>query len=66
MTADQSSYSISYRIFLVAVGIVMVGWGIAYGYANYQGDQCTESVNARLDSIKARVDAAKGTIDQGK
>ena len=66
MTADQNGYRISYRIFLVVVGIVMVGWGIANGYANYQGDQCTESVTARLDSIKARVDAAKSTIDQRK
>lgn len=66
MTADQRGHSISYRIFMVVVGVVMIGWGIAYGFANYEGDQCIHSLQVRLDSIKVRIDAAKAAIDQRK
>ena len=66
MTADETIYNQPYRVFMAIVGVLMLGWAIAYGYANYQADQCIQGVQARLDSLKARVDAGKTTTDQRK
>ena len=67
MTTDQKkTHTIPYTIFMVVVGVMMVCWGIAYGYANYEGDQCFQTLQSRLDSVKARIDAAERTIDQRK
>jgi hypothetical protein len=49
--------SLSFRLFMGAVGVMVIGWGIAYGYATYQGDQCTKSTTARIESIQARMAA---------
>jgi hypothetical protein len=58
---DRSRYDIPYRIFMTAVAVIMLGSGIAYGYANYKGDECIRSTHTRLDAIKARIDAMKKT-----
>jgi hypothetical protein len=41
-----------------AVGVLMLGWAIAFAYAEYKGDQCVTSANARLESLTARTGAA--------
>ncbi len=45
-------------------GVAMFGLAIAYGYANYKGDQCSQSLQARIDSMNAQIESAKRTIDQ--
>jgi hypothetical protein len=50
--------NMSYRLFMGAVGVIMLGWGIAFAYAEYQSDQCVTSANARLEGLTARTGAA--------
>ena len=52
-----------YRAFQIAFGLVLIGWGIAYGYANAQWDRCNATFNdldaqmsARLTALQARTD----------
>jgi hypothetical protein len=60
MLSEQRAYS----LFMAVVAVVMLGWAIAYGYGNYLADDCTGSLQLRLDSVKTRLDAAKSLIDQ--
>jgi hypothetical protein len=48
-----------YQIFMATVGVVMLGTGIAFGYATFQGDQCFEKANARIDRMNAKIEASK-------
>ncbi len=54
----------TYGIFMAIFGVAMFGLAIAYGYANYKGDQCSQSLQARIDSMNAQIESAKRTIDQ--
>lgn len=61
MLSEQRAYG----LFMAVVAVVMLGWAIAYGYGNYLADECTSSLQFRLDGVKARLDAAaKSMIDQ--
>jgi hypothetical protein len=60
MLSEQRAYS----LFMAVVAVVMLGWAIAYGYGNYLADDCTGSLQLRLDSVKTRLVAAKSLIDQ--
>ena len=47
----------------ITLGIAFIGWGITYGYQNYQGDRCNdafhvlaESNQVRLNNVQARID----------
>lgn len=53
--ADAAPNNIGYRLFMGAVGVLMLGWTIAYGYANYQSDECLKSANTRIESIRTHM-----------
>jgi len=57
MTTDQKDYQLSYRR-------SMLGWAIPYGIANYKFDQCSQSLQVRLDGMKANIDGAKSANEQ--
>jgi len=73
MSADQI-----YQSLVCVVAVALTGWGIAYGYATYQGDQCNQSFNdrnqslqvrsktvqTRAASLQARIDSDKAQIDR--
>jgi hypothetical protein len=64
MTADQKDYQLSYRRLMLVVAIAMLGWAIPYGIANYKFDQCSQSLQVRLDGMKANIDGAKSANEQ--
>ncbi|TYO63058.1 hypothetical protein FXV83_29580 [Bradyrhizobium hipponense] len=53
--ADAAPNNMRYGLFMGAVGILMIGWTIAYGYANYQSDECLKSAKTRIDSIRTHM-----------
>jgi hypothetical protein len=62
MTENQTGY----RIFMAVFAVLMLGWAITYGYANYQLDECSQSLRVRIETVKAQIDANQRSIDQKK
>jgi hypothetical protein len=60
----MAAKSAVYSIFQLVLAFALIGWGIAYGYANYQGDDCTETFNALSASNQARVNSVQIRIHQ--
>lgn len=63
----------SYGIFMGVYGVLMIGWGVAYGIENYKGDRCRETVRVRIDAmnaqtneINAQTNEIKKSIEQRK
>ncbi|HMK78394.1 MAG TPA: hypothetical protein VK438_02035 [Xanthobacteraceae bacterium] len=55
-----------YAAFQLVFALCMLAWGIAYGYAEYRWDDCSDNAKAqlaalqmRLDKVQAREDALK-------
>ena len=63
MTTDQTRSDLAHNIFMLVVGIFLIGFGIAYGFASYRTDNCMQSVQNRLDSAKTRIEAARHITD---
>jgi hypothetical protein len=59
MTVDRKDYQLAYRRLML-----VLGWAIPYGIANYKFDECSQSLQARIDAIKAKVEASKGAVEQ--
>jgi hypothetical protein len=62
-----------YGIFMGVYGVLMIGWGVAYGIENYKGDECRETVRVRIDAmnaqtneINAQTNEIKKSIEQRK
>jgi hypothetical protein len=49
---------------MLVVAAAMLGWAIPYGIANYKFDECSQSLQARIDAMKAKAEAAKRTMEQ--
>jgi hypothetical protein len=56
--------SLIYPTLQILSGAAMICWGVAYGYENYRGDQCTESFNQLSDSNQARISDLQARIDK--
>jgi hypothetical protein len=63
MSADKD-YQLSYRRLMMIVAIAIFGWVIPFGIANYKFDQCSNSLQARLDTMKARIDGIENGIEK--
>jgi len=48
-------YGISQLIF----GVLMLVWAAAYGYANYQFEDCANATRAQLDAVQTRLNTNK-------
>ena len=48
----------------LTLGIALIVWGIAYGYKNYQGDQCSQVFDALLASNQTRIDDVRARIEK--
>ena len=64
MTVDRKDYQLAYRKLMLVVAAAMLGWAIPYGIANYKFDECSQSLQARIDAMKAKAEAAKRTMEQ--
>jgi hypothetical protein len=64
MTVGRKDYQLAYRRLMLVVAAAMLGWAIPYGIANYKFDECSQSLQARIDAIKAKVEASKGAVEQ--
>jgi hypothetical protein len=56
--------SLTFKILQILSGVVMIGWGVAYGYENYRGDRCTESFNQLFESNQLRITDLQARIDK--
>jgi len=59
---SEPDYRNAFRILMLVVAVTMLGWAIPYAIANYQFDDCSTTLQARLDAMKARIDDARGAI----
>jgi hypothetical protein len=57
-------YQLSYRRLMIIVAIAMFCWAIPYGIANYKFDECTNSLQVRLDAMKARIGGVNDAIQK--
>jgi hypothetical protein len=64
MAAEQGGANRTNVIFIIVFCAATLVTGVAQGYALYQSDQCSRTLETRLDSVKARLDAAKGAIQK--
>jgi hypothetical protein len=46
----------------LTLGVAMIAWGIAYGYQNYQGDQCSEAFDALVTNNQVRIGKVQARI----
>jgi hypothetical protein len=58
---NESDYRPAYRKLMLVVGVAMIGWAIPYAIANYQFDNCSATLQTRLDDMKAKIDAVRAT-----
>jgi hypothetical protein len=54
----------AYKLFLATSGVLLLGWGLAYGYETYRYNACSEIANARIATLNARIDEARKTLEQ--
>jgi hypothetical protein len=52
MTIDERAF----RLWIGALGLLMLAWAIAYWHVNARTDACMAVVQARLDGLQARID----------
>lgn len=64
MIGDRKDYQLAYRRLMLVVAAAMLGWAIPYGIANYKFDECSQSLQARIDAMAAKAEAAKRSIGQ--
>jgi len=57
---DTPDYRRAFSLLMLVVGVAMLGWTIPFAIANYQLDDCTTTLQARLDAIKAKINDAQG------
>jgi hypothetical protein len=57
--ANHPLYGISQLIF----GVLMLMWAAAYGYANYQFEDCSAATRAQFDAVQTRLDTNKARQD---
>jgi len=57
MTANQKDYQLAYRRLMLVVAAAMLGWAIPYGIANYKFDDCSQSLQARIDAMTAKAES---------
>ena len=62
MTVDRKDYQLAYRRLMLVVAAAMLGWAIPYGIANYKFDECSQSLQARIDTMQAKAEAAKRSV----
>ena len=48
----------------LTLGIALIVWGIACGYQNYQGDQCSQAFDARLAGNQTHVNDVHARIEK--
>lgn len=46
-----------FRIVVGAIGAAMIALGAAYAFANYEATQCSQLVQARIQTLQARLPA---------
>jgi hypothetical protein len=63
-SAPEPDYRPAYRRLMLVVAVAMLGWAIPYAIANYQFDQCSTTLQVRLDAMKTKLDAARATTPQ--
>ena len=56
----------AYRTFLAIAGILMFGWGIAYGFETYRYNECSETARVRINKMNAQIDEARKSLEQKK
>jgi hypothetical protein len=56
----------TYRIFMSVFGVVMIAWGIAYGYATYNYDQCARRGTENIQSLQVQIDALESAKASGQ
>jgi hypothetical protein len=59
MTVDRKDYQLAYRRLMLVVAAAMLGWAIPYGIANYKFDDCSHSLQVRIDAMKAKAEGSK-------
>ncbi len=59
LRGNHPLYGISQLIF----GVLMLVWAGAYGYANYQFEDCSAATRAQLDAVQTRIDRNKNRQD---
>jgi hypothetical protein len=64
MIAEGKDFQLAYRRLMLAVGVVLIGGGVAYGFANYKFDQCSSDLLVRMDALKVKVDDAKKEMER--
>jgi len=57
---DTPDYRRAFSLLMLVVAVAMLGWTIPFTIANYQLDDCTTTLQARLDAIKAKINDAQG------
>jgi hypothetical protein len=55
MTIDERAF----RLFMAVVAAAMFVWAAAYGYLNYKTDNCTTSVETRLNNLQLRIQPSR-------
>jgi hypothetical protein len=61
---DTPDYRRAFRILMLIVGVATLGWVIPFAIANHQFDECSTTLQIRLDDMKAKIDAARTTLPQ--
>jgi hypothetical protein len=58
----ETDYRRAFRILMLVIAVAMLGWAIPYAIANYQFDDCSTTLQARLDAMKTTINNAQGAI----
>ncbi len=53
-----------YKCLQSGFAAAMIVWAVAYGYANYQGNQCTQTFKTLSESNQARIKNVQARIDK--
>jgi hypothetical protein len=56
--------SLTYRALQILSAFAVIGWAVAYGYENHQGNQCIESFNQLSESNRVRITDLQARIDK--
>ena len=63
MTVDRKDYRLAYRRLMLAAAAAMLGWAIPYGIANYKFDECSQSLQVRIDAMKAKAEGSRRNME---
>ena len=61
MTADKA-----YRLFLAMSTVLLLGWGLTYGYESYRYTVCSNLAQVRIEALNAQIDEARKALEQKK